>query len=94
MYLSLVAAAWWPCILTYHNALEEFGKGLPKDNFCEINLKSDQEFWRTSKFTELISPANSGLFVMNGLFVNLDLNVECAIDLQISSHKNKGCEQI
>jgi len=31
---------------------------------------------------------------MNGLFVNLDLNVECAIDLQISSHKNKGCEQI
>ena len=52
-----------------------------------------QALERTSKFTELISPANSGLFVMNGLFVNLDLNVECAIDLQISSHKNKGYEQ-
>ena len=30
---------------------------------------------------------------MNGLFVNEDLNFEWTIDLQISSHKNKGYEQ-
>jgi len=38
-------------------------------------------------------PRQIWLFVDNGLFVNDDLHVDWAIDLQISSHKNKGYEQ-
>ena len=44
---------WRPCFLTYQNSLNNFGRGSPKDHFCEIILKLDQQFWRRrfSKFS-------------------------------------------
>ena len=48
----------------------------------------------TSIFSEKISPANDGLFVLDGLFVHEGLCL-CAIDLQIStfSRKIKGYKE-
>ena len=30
------------------NSLSNFGRGSPKEHFCEIIIKSDQQFWRKS----------------------------------------------
>jgi len=57
-------------------------------------FNNDKDESRTNKQIQWIDiPRQIWLFVDNGLFVNDDLHVDWAIDLQISSHKNKGYEQ-